>query len=162
MKAKVSWKVWVNRLSSSVPNLTNMNLSDRRKWCELISDVKNDMSIIKENTENFGEKADKQKQYSLHDCLLLHNVVENEDENIDGLFLKIVNGKMNIEPPSSDWDRTHRIGWKKESYRKLRTVIVKFISYNTRKQIFSKKKQLKSTGTSITEKRMSKNETLFY
>ena len=60
------------------------------------------MSIMKENTENFGEKADKQKQYSLHDCLLLHNVVENEDENIDGLFLKIVNGKMNIEPPSSD------------------------------------------------------------
>ena len=45
---------------------------------------------------------------------------------------------------------------KKEPYRKLRAVIVKFISYNTRKQIFSKKKQLKSTGTSITEKRMSK------
>ena len=118
--------------------------------------MKTGMSIMKENIENFGGKADKQKQYSLHDCLLLHSVVENEGENIDDLVLNIVNEKMNIEPPSSDWDRTHRIGWKKESYRKLRAVIVKFISYNTRKQIFSKKKQLKSTGTSITEKRMSK------
>ena len=75
---------------------------ERQEKDKLISDVKTDMSIMKENIENFGEKADKQKQYSLHDCLLLHSVVENEGENIDDLVLKIVNEKMNIEPPSSD------------------------------------------------------------
>ena len=75
---------------------------ERQEKDKLICDVKTGMSIMKENIENFGEKADKQKQYSLHDCLLLHSVVENEGENIDDLVLNIVNEKMNIEPPSSD------------------------------------------------------------
>ena len=82
---------------------------------------------------------------------MLHSVAENEGENIDDLALKTVNEKMNIELSFSDLDGTHRTGWKKESYRKPRAVSVKFVSYNTRKQIFSNKKQLKRTGTSITE-----------
>ena len=53
--------------------------------------------------------------------------------------------------PSSNLDRTHRIGRKKESNRKPREVNVKFLSYNTRKRIFSNKKQLKSTAISIKE-----------
>lgn len=39
----------------------------------------------------------------------------------------------------------------KESNRNPRAVIVKFVSCNTRKQTFSSKKHLKSTGISITE-----------
>ena len=123
----------------------------RQKKDKLISDMKTDMSIIKENIQNLEGKVDKQKQYSCRSCLLLHSVAENEGENIDDLALKTVNEKMNIELSFSDLDGTHRTGWKKESYRKPRAVSVKFVSYNTRKQIFSNKKQLKRTGTSITE-----------
>ena len=36
--------------------------------------------------------------------------------------------------------------------------MVKFLSYNTRKQIFTNKKQLKSTGTSMTKKRLVKRK----
>lgn len=62
------------------------------------------------------------------------------------------------ELSSSDLDRTHRIGWKKELNRKPKAVMVKFLSYNTRKQIFTNKKQLKSTGTSMTKKRLVKRK----
>ena len=69
---------------------------------------------------------------------------------------KVNTEKVNIELSSSDLDTTHRIGWKKESNRKSRTVIVKFVSYNTRKRIFTSKKQLNSTNISITKDVMVK------
>ena len=69
---------------------------------------------------------------------------------------KVNTEKVNIELSSSDLDTTHRIGWKKESNTKSRTVIVKFVSYNTRKMIFTSKKQLNSTNISITKDVMVK------
>ena len=69
---------------------------------------------------------------------------------------KVNTEKVNIELSSSDLDTTHRIGWKKESNRKSRTVIVKFVSYNTRKRILTSKKQLNSTNISITKDVMVK------
>ena len=69
---------------------------------------------------------------------------------------KVNTEKVNIELSGSDLDTTHRIGWKKESNRKSRTVIVKFVSYNTRKRIFTSKKQLNSTNISITKDVMVK------
>ena len=40
---------------------------------------------------------------------------------------------MHIDLTPSDIDRTHRIGQKKASSKKSRAVIIKFVSYNTRK-----------------------------
>ena len=49
-----------------------------------------------------------------------------------------------------DLDRSHKIG-KNNSKSKRRPIIVKFISYNERREIFNNKKRLKSTGVLITE-----------
>ena len=40
---------------------------------------------------------------------------------------------MHIDLTPSDIDRTHRIGQRKASSKKSRAVIIKFVSYNTRK-----------------------------
>ena len=49
-----------------------------------------------------------------------------------------------------DLDRSHRIG-KSNFKSKRRPIIVKFISYNDRREIFNNKKRLKGTGVSITK-----------
>ena len=65
---------------------------------------------------------------------------------------------MNIDLIPSDLDRTCHIGQKKASSKKPRAVIIKFVSYITRKRIFLNKKLLKGTQVSIidslTAKRM--------
>ena len=51
-----------------------------------------------------------------------------------------------------DSDRTHRIGKKRDSSSKPHPVIVKFMQYNIRENVFkSKKKKLKGKNISITE-----------
>ena len=43
---------------------------------------------------------------------------------------------MTINLTPSDLDRTHCIGQKKTSSKKPKAVIIKFVSYNTRKKTF--------------------------
>ena len=63
--------------------------------------------------------------------------------------IKIVVLHKNLTP--SELNRTHHIGQEKASSQKPRAVIIKFVSYNTRKKIFSNKKVLKQIQVSITE-----------
>ena len=58
---------------------------------------------------------------------------------------------MHVDITFSDLDRTHRIGQKKASSNKPRSAIIKFVSYNARKRLFSNKKGLKGAQVSITE-----------
>ena len=58
---------------------------------------------------------------------------------------------MHVDLTPSDLDRTHCIGRRKAPSNKLRAVVVKFVSYNTKKRIFLNKKRLKGTQVSITE-----------
>ena len=88
---------------------------------------------MNEKIEKLEEIVDMQQLHP--NCLLLHGIMENEDEHTDDLVLKTVNEKMNIEPSSSDLHRTHCVGQKKESNRKPRVANVKFASYNSRKQV---------------------------
>ena len=67
------------------------------------------------------------------------------------LALEIFKKKLNVELTQRDLDRTHRIGKNDKSSNRPRPVIVKFIRYNDRNKIFSKKKQLKNSGISIKE-----------
>ena len=92
-----------------------------------------------------------QEQYSRRNCHLIHGITAENQENTDDLALEIFRGKL---------DRTHRIGKNDKKSNRPRPVIVKFIRYNDWKKIFSKKKQLKNSGISVTKSltklRMSK------
>ena len=103
---------------------------------------------------------DQQEQYSRRNCLLIHGITEGNQENTDDLALEVFRGKLDFELTERDLGRTHRISKNDKKSNRPRPVIVKFIRYNDRKKIFSKKKQLKNSGISITESltklRMSK------
>ena len=120
----------------------------------------NKVSSLTEKLNGFTEQVDRQEQYSRQNCLLIHGITEGNQENTDDLALEILREKLDIELTQRDLDGTYRIGKNDKRSNRPRPVIVKFIRYNDRKKIFSKKKQLKNSGISITESltklRMSK------
>ena len=124
---------------------------ERQEKDKIIDSMKSDMVNMNEKIEKLERIVDRQEQYSRRNCLLLHGITEGERENTDELVLETLNEKMHINLTPSDLDRTHRIGQKKASSKKPRAVIIKFVSYNTRKKFFSNKKLLKGTQVSITE-----------
>ena len=83
---------------------------------------------------------DRQEQYYRRNCLLTHGITEGIQENTDALALEIFREKLIIELTQRDLDRTHRIGKNDRSSNRPRPVVVKFIRYNDRKKVFSKKK----------------------
>ena len=89
-------------------------------------------------------KIDRQEQYSRRNCILIHGIAENKEENtnIDILDVKI---------DEIDIDRSHRIGRYDKAKKKSRPVIVKFARYNVRGRVFQEKQELKGSGKSITK-----------
>ena len=75
--------------------------------------MKTEMSVMNKKIEKLEQIVARQEQYSRRNCLFLHDIAENKDENTDNLILKTVDEKINIELSSSDLDRTHRTGRKK-------------------------------------------------
>ena len=101
--------------------------------------------------EKLERIVDRQERWSRRNCLLLHGIAESEREINDDLVLETLNEKMHVDLTLSDLDRTHRIGQKKVSSNKPKTVIIKFVSYNTRKITFLNKNFLKGTQVNIKE-----------
>ena len=71
---------------------------------------------LEETTDILTEKksltsgVDELEQYSRRNCLLLHDVQENENENIDDIVLKTMSEELDIEIEKNDQDTTHRTG----------------------------------------------------
>ena len=78
----------------------------------------------------------------------MHGV--EEQENTDNVVLNVIKEHLDVELSVKDVDRSHRIG-KSNSKSKRKLIIVKFINYNDRREIFNNKRRLKGTGVSISE-----------
>ena len=117
---------------------------------KIINGLQNEVSFLKERIDLLEKKSDDSEQYSRRNCLLVHGVEEQEQENTDNFVLNVIKEHLDIELSVKDFDRSRRIG-KSNFKSKRRPIIVKFISYNDRRAIFNNKKRLKGTGISITE-----------
>ena len=152
--SQIKDKNQLNSLSEAMNFMTKkfeVSERERQKKDNIIDTMKSDMVNLNEKIEKLERIVDRQEQYSRRDCLLLHGIAERERENIDELILETLNEKMRIDLTSSDLDRTHRIGQRKAPSKKPRAVIIKFVSYNTRKFSFLNKKLLKETQVGIAE-----------
>ena len=96
------------------------------------------------------EQVNQQAQYSVRNCLLFHGIKEEKDEDTDSIIINIVKEEMDIDILPNDLDRSHRTGNPKAK-KKERPIIVKFVRYNLRHNIFKNKKLLNRKGVSITE-----------
>ena len=93
---------------------------------------------------------DRQEQYSRRNCLLIHGLPESKNENTDELVIDTTKEKMGEEIEKNEIDRSHRLGAPK-SDGKSRTIIIKFVRYNTSCRVFKNKKKLKWKSISVTE-----------
>ena len=82
---------------------------------------------------------------------MLHGIPENKNEKTDDLCLATINELLELAATEADIERTHRIGKPKDVCQKSRPIIVKFVRYNDRKNVFNKKKKLKGKNISITQ-----------
>ena len=124
---------------------------EREEKNEIIKKINEKVSALTERSKVLEESNDQQEQYSRRNCLLIHGVEENSNEDTDKLVLNIISNDLEIDLTEIAIDRTHRIGDPKKKKKKVWPIIVKFARYYYRKQVFSKKKHLKGKSISITE-----------
>ena len=66
----------------------------------------------------------------------MDGIAETNDENTDGLVLKTINKKLQVNIAENKIDRSHRIGRKKDGQRP-RPIIIKLTRYNTSKKVIA-------------------------
>ena len=91
------------------------------------------------------------EQYSRRNCLLLHGVRENSNENTDDIVVKTISENLDIDIQKEDLDRTHRVGKGNRADGKARPIIIKFARYNVRRNVYSNKRKLKGKSLLIKE-----------
>ena len=82
---------------------------------------------------------------------MLHGIPENKDEKTDDLCLATINEHPELSITEGDIERTHLIGKLRDSGQKSRTIIVKFVWYNDRNNLFNRKKKPKEKNIAITK-----------
>ena len=94
---------------------------------------------------------DRQEQHSRRNCLLIHGIDEENQENTDEVVIIVLKQEMDEEITHLDIDRSHCLGNQKLEKSKLQPTIIKFARYNVRAKTFKNKRKLKEKRPSITE-----------
>ena len=155
MKVIVTHLKCFNDLSKKVSTLEDKISVNSQVSDTLQSENKrlNDIIIILE------ERADDQEQRSRNTCLLIHGVAESDNVETDDAILSVLNNDLNLTHISiNDIQRSHRLGPIKRNDRLLRSnkprcrpIIVKFLNFRTRQEVFKVKSRLKGKHFMITE-----------
>jgi hypothetical protein len=116
------------------------------------------------------DKLDDNEQRNRNQCLLFHGIPESSGENTDDLVVEIIKTKLEMRNFSiEDIQRSHRLGQKKnDNQRETRSrvsrprpIIVRFVSYRSRKNIYKVKTKLKGEGVSLSENLTRKRYLLY-
>ena len=150
----VELKTSVDSISSKFEEFEKDRLEKEQKIQKLeetVTTLNEKVLNLNNQVNDLHKKAEKQEQYSRRNCLLIHGVTEDKNENVDDLVVSIIKNNMDIEIFSDDLCRAHRIGKSNGGAKKGRPIIVKFVRHNIKHNIFRNKKRLKGKNISITE-----------
>lgn len=117
---------------------------------EVISELKSALVKRDEKIEALEAKVDELEQYQRRQCLRIFGVEEQEAEDTDKLVME-VGKRIGVDVNIMDIDRSHRIGRRDVGNDRPRPIIVKFVSYRKRSEVFKNKRLLKKTGVTIRE-----------
>ena len=114
---------------------------DRKAKYELIIKIQTQITELPDKVSNLSVHVDEQEQYSRRNCLLIHGVEENRNEDTDTLYWCTDTEHLGLDIQPSDIDRTHRIGNKNKARKKGQTLIIKFNRHNNRKKVFMNRRK---------------------
>ena len=126
-------------------------MKKRRENKKKIEELNGTVSKMNERIEELENKIDRQEQYSRRNCILIHGIAENKEENTDQQAIDFINENLDIKIDEIDIDRSHRIGRYDKTKKKARPIIVKFARYNVTGRVFREKQKLKGTRKTFTE-----------
>ena len=119
---------------------------DDQKTSTAVESRETRVSDLDRDNKALREEIDTMEQYSLFG----HGIPETKADTGEAV-LQVFNGQLNVSVTPDCIDRSHRLGRQQPSSNKPRPIIVKFVSYETRRQVFSAKRRLKGGKVVITE-----------
>ena len=145
----------VGELEGSVNFLSktyDVMLTDQKKTQNTCDTMLMDNEILKLRVDTYEREIEDFQQYSRRNCILIHGIPEEREENTDGLALDIFNNKLGLDVDLSGLDRTHRLGPRPvaddddtnsqhENERKIRPIIVKFLFYRVRSNVIKARRK---------------------
>ena len=99
---------------------------------------------MSKRVDSLSGQIAEQEQYSRLTCLLLHGIPEDKNEKTDYFCIATINERLELSITEAYIERTHRIEKLRDSSQKLRPIIVIFVKYNDKKNVFNRKKKIKS------------------
>ena len=78
---------------------------------------------------------------SRQNCILIHGMAENKEENTDQQATDFINDTLHIKIDKNDIDRSHKIGRYNKTKKIARPIILKFAKYNERDTVFREKRK---------------------
>ena len=161
----------LDQLAARIENMVTSKIEELERKFENVEDevkkLKDDVdvsihhveSVLKDEIDLTWEYAVRNEHYSRKNNLRVLGLVEEEEENLEAKFIKIVEDNLQGEISADEIEIIHRIGARKSgrgeqgSRRdgKPRPVIVKLLSHKSKMKILLKRKMLKGKGLVIAE-----------
>ena len=134
----------------------NQKIAEQEKK---IADQEKKLDELEKRFTQVALTVDKNEQHSRNECLLLHNIPEEEKESADSCkkkFVEKVKAVTGIDIHINDIKRAHRFGGRKVG--KSRPIIARFNRPEVRNNVFRNKRKFK--GQKIDGKSVSISENL--
>lgn len=144
---------FMQSISKSIANIIEKQFNNIISKYEAEMNVcKTEIAALKNENDTLKKqcctKIDTLEQYSRRNNIRVFGVSESENENIEDIVSDIVANKMNINLPPNYIERCHRVGKKSG---KPRPIIINFLSYKYKREVFFAKSKLKGTKLIIKE-----------
>ena len=108
----------------------------------MINSLEEKVLGLTEKVDKLSSMFNRQEQYSRRNCILIHGIKENQNEDTDEVVVNKLKSEMDLEISPGDIDRT-RVRVKIDSVPskgKNRPIIVKFVRYMDRRRVFTNKR----------------------
>lgn len=126
-----------------------------KSYLDFTNKVFSFIGVLVAKAEKTEERLGQLEQYSRRNCLLIHGMEEKAGENLLPTVVTMFKEKLQVEVKEHHIDRLHRIGPKRTTAEVTkkghRPIIVKFVSYVQRREVFINKRKLKGSKLVISE-----------
>ena len=146
VEAVLESDVFLQKVASVVAEAVEAKLQAFIKDLQMQLNAK-DKEVL-ELRQQLADRTDELEQYQRRNSLRIFGREETQNEDTDCIAIEVAK-KIGVDLSLADIDRSHRVGPKVAG--KKRPIIIKFVSYRKRREVFTAKRNLKGQGVTIRE-----------
>ena len=130
----------ISKLESDVELLAQKN--------DQISKLESDVKTLTKSTSKLTDKLDDLEQYGRRNSVRMYNInCASYNNNCLDAVVDVLQNKLKVSVGSNDIDRCHPVG--KQNINGLKPIIVKFKTYNAKREVYSSRSNLKGNPDKI-------------